>query len=126
MKRLLWLLLSVALLFAVIAAAWAFLPPPRVTIVLINASKKPIQSVQIAYGHGWPKVQDVLPFGGVPVGETRTVHYPSPGESECGITVQFADGTEIKGEEGYAEAGYRFTETISDTSIKSERELPRY
>lgn len=126
MRRPLRLLLSVALLLAAIAGGWVFLRPPLVTIVLVNASRKPVQWVQIAHRHGWPKVEEVQPLGAIPIGESRTVRYRSPGESEYDLTVHFADGSEVKGGAGYAEAGYRFTETISDTSIRSDPQLHRY
>src|SRR5262245_12574790 len=121
MKRLGGLLVGVVMLVAVILAGWLFLRPPLVTITVVNASKKHIQWVDVLHTHGSTQTPAVQPVGAIPVGGSRTVRYRSPGESEYELAVHFADGTEVRGGAGYAEAGARFTETVSVTRISSEQ-----
>jgi hypothetical protein len=122
MKRLFKLALWIAALVAVILAAWIFHRPSLVTVVVVNASKKPIQWAHLVHKGGVQPTEGVQPVGAIAIGERRTIHYRSPSESEYELTVHFADGSEVRGGAGYAEAGSRFTETVSDTGISSRQE----
>jgi len=126
MKRLGSLLFWAAALVALIVAGRFFLRPPVVTVVVVNASKKPIQWAHLVHKHGVNRAAGVQPIGAIPVGESRTVRYRSPGESEYELTVHFTDGSEVRGGAGYAEAGYRCTETVSDTRISGDQRLSKY
>jgi len=46
------------------------------------------------------------------------------GETSYNLRVRFDDGSELAGGGGYAEAGYEFHETITDSAIKTATRLP--
>ena len=113
-------IVGLALLLA-LAVVWLFLrPPDPVTIELVNASHKPIERVLIRHLSGTEVV------GSIPVGESKVVTFQTRGETEYSLRVRFADGTQALGEGSYAEAGYTFTETISDSSVQNELRGMRY
>lgn len=121
------LLLSVAGLVAAIVAGLVFLrPPPPVTIVIVNASGKPIQWAEVVHTHRASRIEGIQPIGPIAVGETKTVQYPSRGESQFKLTVHFADGSEVRGGAGRAKPGYRFTETVLASKIGSELHVPEH
>jgi hypothetical protein len=52
------------------------------------------------------------------------MRFEAGGETTYRLRVRFADGSELAGGGGYAEAGYKFSETISDSAIKTDLHLP--
>jgi hypothetical protein len=115
MRRLLYrALLAVGVVLAA-AVAWVFLrPPDPVTVVFVNESDKPVAQVVLRHEKGSKFVRDI------PAGQSRTVTFRTRGETSYTVSVQFADGKTLAGTGSYAEAGYSFTETISDTGVKNE------
>mgnify|MGYP000639720927 CR=1 FL=1 len=103
-----------------ITAAIFHLGSPIVTVQLQNASAQKIASVHLEHEHGSLSVTNIEP------GDSRKVHFYSPGESSYKIQVTFADGHTISGGAGYVEAGYRITEVISNATIKSDFQLFTY
>lgn len=98
-------------------AAIFHLGSPIVTVKLQNASAQNIALVYLEHEHGSLTVTNIEP------GDSRKVHFYSPGESSYKIQVAFADGHKISGGAGYVEAGYRITEVISDATIKSDFQI---
>ena len=121
MKRLLVRALSVIALAIASACAWLFLRPPEpVTVKVVNASHQRIQVVLLKHENGVRLTKDIA------VGETRVVTFPTRGETSYSLKARFADGRTVAGGGGYAEAGYSFTDFITDSGVNSELKLGVY
>ena len=57
-------------------------------------------------------------------GASTTMRFKAGGETSYRLRVRFADGSELAGGGGYAEAGYEFSETVGDSAIKTDTRLP--
>lgn len=53
-------------------------------------------------------------------GDARAMQFKAGGETSYRLRLRFADGSELAGGGGYAEAGYEFSESIGDSSIKTD------
>jgi hypothetical protein len=119
--------LAVAALAVVAFAGWIFLrPSPPVTVVVVNGSSKPIESVVLRHEHGYPPIWTTVLCPGIPVRGRITIEFPVRSEASYELKVHFRDGTELTGGGGYAEPGYHFTDTVLDTEVKSEVRLSGY
>jgi hypothetical protein len=118
MKRTLFIILSVGLIGLGAWAIWR--PPTPVTVTITNHSSKSIASVRVEHERG---VELVDRIGRL---ESRTVRFYPRGETSYKLTIRFSDGSETTGGGGYAESGYAFSETISDSGIDTDVQLPRY
>lgn len=85
-----------------------------VTVVLVNESTHNIESVVLTHEHG------SLIVANIKAGAQRTIGFYSPGESSYKLQVHFQNGRTVAGGAGYVEAGYKITEVISDSNIKSD------
>ena len=62
----------------------------------------------------------------IAIGETRIVTFPTRGETSYSVKARFADGKTVVGGGGYAESGYMFTVSITDSGVNSELKLSSY
>jgi len=109
--------LGVALSAAV--AGWlAWRPIPPVTVVVQNNSQQPIALVRVEHERGVEIVENLAR------GEAKTIRFQARGETSYTLRIRFADGSEINGNAHYAEAGYEFFETVSDSGIENDVHLP--
>jgi hypothetical protein len=125
MKRLVRAVLIALGLAAAVGVAlvgWlAFRPVAPVTVTVRNDSQKAIALVRVEHERG------VETTGHVARGEARTITFVAGGETSYRLRVRFADGSEISGREQYAESGYAFVETVTDSGVKTDDvSLPRY
>lgn len=97
-----------------ITAAFFHFGSPIVTVSLENAATQRITSVYLKHEHGSLSVPNIDP------GQSRTARFYAPGESSYEIQVNFANGKTAFGGAGYVEAGYKVTEIITDTEIRSD------
>jgi hypothetical protein len=104
----------------VFVAACLHLGSPIATVNLHNASGKEIVSLRLVHEHG------IIEIANLAVDATRIVRFYAPGESGYKISLVFSDGKSLESSEGYVEAGYLITETITDKEIKSEFYLSAY
>ncbi len=107
-------------LLALGVAAWAVFAQPNVTVSIVNASEKPI---------AWVRVLDekaAYDLKGIAIGESRVFEFRPHGETTYSLVVGFEDGSELRSEAVYTEAGYVFTATISDSSISNRFERFKY
>jgi len=102
--------------------SWLALRPiPPVTVVVSNRSEKSIASIRLEHERGIEIVENLAG------GETRAIRFTAGGETSYTLRVRFADGSEVVSNPQYAESGYAFIETISDSRIKTDEiSLSRY
>jgi hypothetical protein len=118
-KRLLFLAIGVGAALVASAAVWlALRPVPPVTVIVENRSGKAIVSVRLEHERGAEVLENLRS------GDVKAMRFEAGGETTYRLRVRFADGTELAGGGGYAEAGYEFSETISDSAIKTDLHLP--
>ena len=118
MKRTLAIILVVSLIgVGSLVLLW---PRPPVTVTITNQSNRPIASIRIEHERGL----EFLEYIGRR--ESKTVQFEAQGETSYKLLVRFVDGTEVSGGGGYAEPGYRFSETILESGINTDVRLPRY
>ena len=99
-------------------AGWlALRPVPPVTVVVSNSSGKAIAAVRLEHERGVEIVENLAR------GETRTIKFTAGGETSYTLRVRFADGSEVSGSPQYAESGYAFIATVSDSGIKTDEIL---
>ena len=98
----------------------ALRPAALVTVTVRNDSQRAIALVRVEHERGTETA------GGLARGEARTIKFVAGGETSYRLRVRFVDGSETTGNEQYAESGYRFVETITDSGIKTDVSLPRY
>lgn len=119
LKRLLLIALGIGTAFATGVAAWLILRPvPPVTVIVTNTSGKTIASVRLEHERGVEVLETLAQ------GDSKAVRFKAGGETSYRLRVRFDDGSELAGGGGYAEAGYEFSETISDSAIKTDTRLP--
>jgi hypothetical protein len=120
MKRMRRLLLSALGGTAVTgAAAWfRSRPVPPVTVVVKNTTEKTIVSVRLEHERGVEVVENLAR------GASTTMRFKASGETSYRLRVRFADGSELAGGGGYAEAGYEFSETVGESAMKTDTRLP--
>ena len=118
-KRLLFMALGISATVAASATAWLILRPvPPVTVIVKNTSGKAVASVRLEHERGVEVLENLAP------GDAKAMRFKAGGETSYRLRVRFADGSELAGGGGYAEAGYEFSETISDSAIKTDTRLP--
>jgi len=118
MKRTLSIILSIGLIgLGSFAILW---PRPPVTVMITNQSNRPIASSRVEHERG-----NELP-GHIGQRESKTVQFEARGETSYKLTVRFVDSSEVSGGGGYAESGYKFSETILESGIDTDVRLPRY
>ncbi len=119
LKRILLIALVVGATLVLSLAAWLMLQPvPPVTVIVKNASGKVIASVRVEHERGVEILESLAP------GEANAMRFEVGGETSYQLRVRFADGSELAGGGGYAEPGYKFSETITDSTIETETRLP--
>jgi hypothetical protein len=118
MKRTLFVILSIGLIGLGSWVIWR--SPTPVTVTITNHSNRPIASVRVEHERGIELVEHIGQL------ESKTVRFEPRGETSYKLTVRFADGSEVRGGGGYAESGYAFAETISESGIDTDVRLPRY
>jgi len=118
MKRTLAIILSVGLIgLGGLAILW---PQPPVIVIITNQSNQPIASVRVEHERGIELLEDIGQR------ESKTVQFETRGETSYKLVVRFIDGSEVSGGGGYAEAGYKFSETILESGIDTDVRLPPY
>lgn len=118
MKRILAAILSVGLIgLGSLAILW---PRPPVIVVITNQSNQPIASVRVEHERGIELLEDIGQR------ESKTVQLETRGETSYKLMVRFIDGSEVSGGGGYAEAGYKITETILESGINTDVRLSPY
>jgi hypothetical protein len=121
MRRTLYRLFTAIALLVAVATGWLFLrPQPPVTVSVVNVSHKPIAWVKLQHEKG------VEMLGKIPAGQSRVIKFHTRGETSYTLAVRFEDGTELSGKGSYAEAGYSFTESITDSGVTNELQGMRY
>ncbi len=102
--------------------AWlALRPVAPVTVTVRNGSQKAIALIRVEHERG------VETAGNLERGEARTIQFVAGGETSYTLRVRFADGSEVSGNLQYAEAGYEFVETVTESGVKTDDvSLPRY
>ena len=90
---------------------------PPITITLKNDSSKDIEAVQIIQSQSSPSI---------PSKTSLEEKLYVAGEAEYSLLVKFKDGNTLTGGGGYSESGYKMTEQITDTGIKTDRQHGRY
>jgi hypothetical protein len=100
-------------------AAWlAWRPIVPVTVIVRNGTAKPIVAVRLEHERGVEVVENIAPT------ESKMIRFAAGGETSYTLRVRFLDGSEVSSNPQYAEAGYEFTETVSDSGIESDVRLP--
>jgi hypothetical protein len=111
-------LVVAAVVVVAITAAWMLLRDrPAVEVQVRNASQRPIASVQLIHEAG------EVTSGAIAVGAVTTLGFDARGETSFKLRVRFRDGSALVGGGGYAEPGYRFSETVTDEGISSETKV---
>jgi len=92
---------------------------PFVEVTLKNDSGKKIDTVRLSHENridenGIELVENIQEGGSV------KIRFYAAGETSYKLLVTFSDGKKIAGGAGYAESGYKITETISDKEIKHQ------
>ena len=118
-KRILLITLGVGATLAVCVAVWLMLRPvPPVTVIVKNTSGKVVISVRLDHERGVEALENLAP------GSEKAIRFEAGGETSYRLRVRFADGSELAGGGGYAEPGYEFSETITDSGILTDTRLP--
>lgn len=118
MKRTLAIILIVGLIgLGSLAILW---PHPPVMVTITNQSNRPIASIRVEHERGL----ELLEYIGQR--ESKTVQFEARGETSYKLVVRFFDGSELSGGGGYAEPGYKFSETILESGIDTDVRLPPY
>lgn len=118
MKRTLSIIVSIGLIgLSSLAILW---PRPPVTVMITNQSSKPIASIRIEHERGIELLENLGQR------ESKTVQFEARGETSYKLKVRFVDGSEVSGGGGYAEPGYKFSETILKSGIDTDVRLPPY
>ncbi len=114
--------LGLATVFGGSLVTWVALKPvPPVTVVVRNSSEKSIAAIRIEHELGDEVVENLAR------GEAKTIQFVAGGETSYTLCVRFADGSEVSGRPQYAESGYEFVETVTDSGIKTDGpQLTRY
>lgn len=102
--------------------AWlALRPVAPVTVTVRNSSQKAIALVRVEHERG------VETTGNLERGEARTIQFVAGRETSYTLRVRFVDGSEVRGNARYAESGYKFVETVTDSGVKTDDvSLPRH
>ena len=96
MIRKVGLALVVALVAVVSFVGWIFFRPVApVTVVIVNASSKPIDSVTLKHEHGFPPIWTTVRCPSIPVGGKITVHFPVTSEASYQLLVHFHGDTPL-------------------------------
>jgi len=101
-----------------VVASLVLRPIAPVTVVVKNTSGKAIESVRLEHERGVEILANLEP------GDAKTIRFAAGGETSYRLNVRFADGSELAGGGGYAEAGYEFSEAVGDSAIRTEARLP--
>lgn len=118
MKRTLAIILIVGLIgLGSLAILW---PHPPVMVTITNQTNRPIALIRVEHERGLELLEHIRQR------ESKTVQFEAHGETSYKLLVRFVDGTEVSGGGGYAEPGYRFSETILESGINTDVRLPRY
>jgi hypothetical protein len=118
MKRTLAIILSMGLIgLGSLAILW---PRPPVVVTITNQSNQPIASVRVEHERG------IELLGHIGQRESKAVQFEARGETSYKLVVRFVDGSEVSGGGGYAESGYKFSETILESGIDTDLRLPPY
>jgi hypothetical protein len=97
---------------------------PVVYVDVVNSSGKELRSVVLEYESCGSKNQLVGPS--LPPSARSRFNFLACGEAGYQLRVRRADGTELVGSGGYAESGYRATETVEHDRIRSEVQTHRF
>lgn len=119
-KRVLLITLAIPAALAVGGVAFlALRPTAPVTVTIRNSSDKPIAAVRLEHERGVEVVEDLAPT------ESKTIRFIAGGETSYTLRVRFRDGSEVSSNPQYAESGYEFTQTVSNSGIESDVRLPK-
>lgn len=117
MRRRLYRALFVLGVVALGAVAWlALRQPPPVSVTVVNNSHKAVAWAELVHEKG------VESIGEIPVGQSRLVAFRTRGETSYSLNVRFEDGAELSGGGNYAEPGYSFSDSVSDSTITNKVE----
>jgi hypothetical protein len=119
LRRFLLIALGIATAFAGGVAFWLVSRPVSpVTVLVKNTTAKAIVSVRLEHERGVEVLEDLAR------GAAKTMRFKAGGETSYRLRVRFADGSELTGGGGYAEAGYEFSEAVGDSAIKTDTRPP--
>lgn len=114
MKRLVLAAIRALVVFLAVGAWFVLRPSDAVTVTVLNRSHLRLTSIRISHEDG------VVRAGSLAIGAATTLRFTPHGESSYQLTVNLADGHQLRSGGGYVEPGYRFTETVTDQRITSE------
>ena len=99
----------------------ALRPVVPVTVTVRNGSQKAIALIRVEHERG------VETTGSLERGEARKIQFVAGGETSYTLRVRFVDGSEVSANPQYAESGYEFVQTITESEVKTDDvSLPRY
>jgi hypothetical protein len=117
MRRRIYGALFVVGVVALGVLAWMSLrQSPPISVTVMNNSHKAVASAKLVHENG------VETIGDIPVGQSRLVAFRTRGETSYSLNIRFEDGTELTGGGNYAEAGYSFSDSVSDSTITNKLE----
>jgi hypothetical protein len=102
---------AIVLAFCGLVVLW---PASPVIVRIKNETRRTITSVELKHEEGIEVAR------GISAGQSASVRFRPRGETSYQLTVHFSDGSQTSGGGGYAEAGYRFTEHVSDVGIRTD------
>ena len=118
MKFLIALALAVLVFgVGVLAGAIFHIGDPVVKVAIENRSSREIARVLLSHEHG-----TAISVRPIPPGQSATLRFWSPAETSFSCAITFADGSAVDCRGGYAEAGYKFNEVVSDAGVRQTLE----
>jgi hypothetical protein len=109
---------AVVVIIAGIGAWFLLRGSGEVDVTVVNRSHQSIASVRLEHEDGIER------HGRIAKGDSAKLHFAPTGESSYRPRVRMADGSQLTGGGGYVEAGYRFTETVTEKGIDTEMKTP--
>jgi hypothetical protein len=88
---------------------------------VVNKSEQIVQSFTVRYTTCGSKAEVV--GGPLSPGQSRTLRFPVCGEGGYVVEATLANGSVIKGAEGYIESGYSTTDTVTSKGIDSTQSV---
>jgi len=94
---------------------------PIASVTIRNDGSQNIMNLKFTHETG--SLRSIIVLAPLAKGQSTNVRFYVAGEGGYNIEATFSDGRVINGGAGYIESGYKVTEVVSDSSIKSEMGL---